>query len=376
MTAVLTLEAFDRERAKSLIVDVLPRRNYRLGHIPGALNWPVDEISELAPKNISDRGARIVVYCASPSCPHGARAVAILTEMGYRDVLLFPGGIEEWKSSGRALERQQDMLSRNDRSDRVVRVVNSLTVRQWVGLWFAMILLCASTYWLGGLTPWPGLAQNGKAVRTDWYGFADCLYFSFVTATTVGYGDIVPQAIWARALAATEAMGGMVLVGAVISRLLSSQQEKLLQDTHDLAFNERLGRMQTSLHLLISEFQDLEALHIGGNVDRAKIEMRLSSGGTILLRDLRIVQELLHERSNHVGDASLEFLFVTLSGTLQAYLDALQVLKVDQTRNIKQLAQVISGICSECMPSEISPELRTLIRQTESFAIQMLTRCD
>jgi hypothetical protein len=117
-----------------------------------------------------------------------------------------------------------------------------------------------------------------------------------VTATTVGYGDIVPSASWARALAAIEAMGGMVLVGAVISRLLSSQQEKLLQETHELAFNERLGRMQNSLHLLISEFQDLEALQLDGRIEQSKTELRFSSGATILLRDLKIVKDLLQER--------------------------------------------------------------------------------
>lgn len=376
MAAELTFEEFDRVRAESLVLDVLPSSHFQNGHIPGAVSFPVDQITSLASLIAPNYRSPIVVYCASRTCPLGPRAVSTLSEMGYQHVTLFPGGIEEWTARGRKLDRQLVSATRSEGRHRVAQFVDSLTIRQWFGLWFAMILFCASTYWLGGLTPWPGLTQNGDPVRSDWYGFADCLYFSFVTATTVGYGDIVPRSFWARALASTEAMGGMLLVGAVISRLLSAQQEKLLQDTHDLAFNERLGRMQTSLHLLISEFQDLEALHIGGNVDRAKIEMRLSSGGTVLLRDLRIVQELLHERSNHVGDASLEFLFVTLSGTLQAYLDALQVLKVDQTRNIKQLAQVISGICSECMPSEISPELRTLIRQTESFAIQMLTRCD
>lgn len=371
MTPVLTLDAFDRERAKSVIVDVLPRGNYRLGHIPGALNWPVDEIPQLAPRNISDRAARIVVYCASPSCPLGARAVATLAGMGYRNTSLFPGGIEEWTASGRGLERSHE-TSRNERRERVINLISAMTIRQWVSLWFTMILFCASMYWLGSLTPWPGLAQDGNPVRSGWNGFGDCIYFSFVTATTVGYGDIVPSASWARALAAIEAMGGMVLVGAVISRLLSSQQEKLLQETHELAFNERLGRMQNSLHLLISEFQDLELLHIEGKTERAKSHLRFSSGATILLRDLTIVKDLLQQRVEKAEEGSLELLLFTLNSALQAYLDVLSHANSTQLPVTTQVAQVVSDICTACMPSGVNHEMRKVIGTTELLAQQIM----
>jgi hypothetical protein len=234
-----------------------------------------------------------------------------------------------------------------------------------------MILFCASTYWLGALTPWPGLAQNGEPIRSDWYGFADCLYFSVVTATTVGYGDIVPRSIWARALASTEAMGGMLLVGAVISRLLSAQQEKLLQDTHDLAFHERLGRMQTSLHLLIPEFQDLETLHLGGKIERSKIELRLSSGAMMLVRDLKIINELLTGRVGTADQGALELLLVTLNSALQAYLEVLSLVKSAPTQVTTQLSRVISEICSACMPAESIAEMKEILQRTELLAAQI-----
>lgn len=47
------------------------------------------------------------------------------------------------------------------------------------------------------------------------------LYFSFVTLTTVGYGDICPVARAARMLAAVEAMTGTLFVAVLISRLVS-----------------------------------------------------------------------------------------------------------------------------------------------------------
>ena len=46
-------------------------------------------------------------------------------------------------------------------------------------------------------------------------------YFSFVTLTTVGYGDITPVSNAARALAAMEAMTGTLYVAVLISRLVA-----------------------------------------------------------------------------------------------------------------------------------------------------------
>jgi rhodanese-related sulfurtransferase len=371
MTAELTLNEFDRVRAESVVLDVLPSSSFRNGHIPGAVSLPVDQITSLAALIVPDHRSRIVVYCASGICPHGPRAVSTLSEMGYQHVTLFPGGVEEWTASGRKLVRHLESATRSEGRHRVAQFVDSLTIRQWFSLWFAMILSCASMYWLGGLTPWPGLAQNGELIRSDWYGFADCLYFSVVTATTVGYGDIVPRSIWARALASTEAMGGMLLVGAVISRLLSAQQEKLLQDTHDLAFHERLGRMQTSLHLLIPEFQDLETLHLGGKIERSKIELRLSSGAMMLVRDLKIINELLTGRVGTADQGALELLLVTLNSALQAYLEVLSLVKSAPTQVTTQLSRVISEICSACMPAESIAEMKEILQRTELLAAQI-----
>jgi hypothetical protein len=47
------------------------------------------------------------------------------------------------------------------------------------------------------------------------------VYFSFVTLTTVGFGDIAPNCQIARMLAALEAMAGTMFVAILISRLVS-----------------------------------------------------------------------------------------------------------------------------------------------------------
>jgi hypothetical protein len=49
----------------------------------------------------------------------------------------------------------------------------------------------------------------------------DAFYFSFITLSTVGYGDITPVTHIARTLAMTEAMTGTVYMAVLISRLVA-----------------------------------------------------------------------------------------------------------------------------------------------------------
>src|SRR5829696_2349463 len=50
------------------LVEALPEKYFRQGHLPGALHLPHTEVAERAPQLLPDRMAAIVVYCASATC--------------------------------------------------------------------------------------------------------------------------------------------------------------------------------------------------------------------------------------------------------------------------------------------------------------------
>ena len=54
--------------------------------------------------------------------------------------------------------------------------------------------------------------------RMDWF---DCVFYSFVTLTSLGYGDIVPITAPARSLSVLEAVSGIMYVAVLIARLVS-----------------------------------------------------------------------------------------------------------------------------------------------------------
>jgi voltage-gated potassium channel Kch len=59
---------------------------------------------------------------------------------------------------------------------------------------------------------------------------ADFTFFSFVTLTTVGYGDIVPWGTHARALAVVESVLGIMYPAVLVSRLVGLQSQKRDKD--------------------------------------------------------------------------------------------------------------------------------------------------
>jgi hypothetical protein len=82
-------------------------------------------------------------------------------------------------------------------------------------------LLWTIAYWLvDQLTPGGAFSFNTSAGTRSMNGFTG-FYFSFVTLSTVGYGDITPVSRIARWLAAMEAMTGLLYVAVLIARLVS-----------------------------------------------------------------------------------------------------------------------------------------------------------
>ena len=81
-------------------------------------------------------------------------------------------------------------------------------------------LMWTMAYWLvDQLTP-GAFAFNTNAGPRSINGF-NGFYFSFITLSTVGYGDITPVSKVARMLAAMEAMIGLLYVAVLIARLVA-----------------------------------------------------------------------------------------------------------------------------------------------------------
>ncbi len=80
------------------VLDVRTRREFREGHIEGALNIPITELRSQAEGLPFDRGRPVVAVCltAHRSIP----AVRILNDHGYGRVSHLAGGMVAWHREG------------------------------------------------------------------------------------------------------------------------------------------------------------------------------------------------------------------------------------------------------------------------------------
>jgi len=99
--------------------------------------------------------------------------------------------------------------------------VNTEVLCASISAYLMLGLMWTMAYWLvDQLTPEGAFSFNTNAGSHSMNGF-NAFYFSFVTLSTVGYGDITPVSKVARMLAAMEAMTGLLYMAILIARLVA-----------------------------------------------------------------------------------------------------------------------------------------------------------
>lgn len=83
------------------VLDVRPREEFDAGHLPGAVNVPLDELERYLSQLPSDQ--EVVAYCRGPYCVLAYEAVARLRAKGLRARRL-EYGYPEWKREGLPVE--------------------------------------------------------------------------------------------------------------------------------------------------------------------------------------------------------------------------------------------------------------------------------
>ena len=96
-----------REESSTLFLDVRSEIDYQFGHIPGAVSLPEGEFEARFP-TLQDRLRRartVVVYCKSPDCGLSLWAAIRLRNEGLTQVVIYPGGWNDWFNRGLPVAR-------------------------------------------------------------------------------------------------------------------------------------------------------------------------------------------------------------------------------------------------------------------------------
>ena len=311
----------------------------------------------------------------------------LLEELGYTRVKHFPGGVQAWQDAGLRVERgmpaaaviaaapapRRPVRIRRDRWVAFVDLFERRTTADLVWLWLGTIGACAMLYWLLARAGIGALLEGDAPIGSGPRGILSALYFSFGVATSAALGDIVPTGAL-RTLASIEAVAGVVLFGALVSKILSRRQEEVLNEIHQIAFEDRLERVQSDLHLALIELQSIAQLCRTPGVPEEQIRVRVDSASGICLAELRTIHALLYRPQDAPGEATLEGILAGLAGVIQELRDLVTCLSSRSpylTRNIEALTRLADEICADCVPRRYASNLSEWMNRIQSVAREL-----
>ena len=313
----------------------------------------------------------------------------LLQERGYTRVRDFDGGIAEWSSAGLPVESGDILLSpakptvasRTEGKSRMSPLawISRRSIGALLGTWLLINLGCGVLYWLVSYVPGQGLRESSELLGHGGAELLEALYFSFVTGLSIGFGDIVPVGAL-RALAVIQGGACLLVFGAIISKLVSGRQEELTEEIHRIAFEDRLGRVRTNLHLVVSEIQEISEQCGAGRATPARVQTRIESAAAVFTGELRAIHDLLYRPQTAPDEDVLESILAHLEGGLREFSHLLECMTAEYratpalVANVRVLATLANEICGTCVPREYAPHLKVWMDRIQAHALALAPR--
>lgn len=114
--------------------------------------------------------------------------------------------------------------------------------------WIGFMISFGFIYYVVSFFPEHAIYDKNKTLPRGITGFVTAEYFSFITALSVGYGDVTPVG-FTRVLAVFEAVMSMLFLGILVSKIVSVKQEMILGEVYDISFEEKMNRLRSGLYL-------------------------------------------------------------------------------------------------------------------------------
>ena len=206
---------------------------------------------------------------------------------------------------------------------RLLHIINEVPLGWLFAAMLATVLLFGVGYWFA--------AQSGNLIYT-WNpgtqpGFADSIYFSIVTVSSLGYGDIRPVG-WARLLVGLEVFAGLAFFGLLVAKVSSVKQDYILKRMYGEAVDEKLAHLHTQLDEQRALYRTTSTLLLDGDIDPELTTTfrRDTPGATFFSQYRQLLSDvtglMVFEASNHalfgvVDDSRLESIYDSIRGVLR-----------------------------------------------------------
>jgi hypothetical protein len=151
---------------------------------------------------------------------------------------------------------------------KIVAWITALSYVQLGGAYGCMVILFGCAYF-GIFVISPDNAPN-LGGGPPWIKLLNGIYFSIITAASVGYGDITPHGL-SKILAGFESITSLFVFAILVSKPTSERQEAALYQMHKLTLDEIFTSIREGFFLMRKDFDSI--------IDEAESSNTLSEHG-------------------------------------------------------------------------------------------------
>lgn len=179
----------------------------------------------------------------------------------------------------------------------------------------------------------------------------DTIYFSFVSGTTTGFGDIVPVGGF-KLIAVIQVIVGLLLLALVTSRLVSIKQNAILSELYNISFKERINRLRSSLLLFRQSIDRI----VTSLEEKSFKEKDIKSVNSYLSTFDYALAEIKSELDSNIGNrytknidhVNTEILYNSVLTSFEKFLELLELLDKSKTEWKKEIS---IGLATKCLDS-------------------------
>lgn len=259
-----------------------------------------------------------------------------------------------------------------------IDAVTALPYQVLMTVWIALVLFFATAYFVLGSTDvhGPAALHGMEPVRQFW----NSLYFSVITATSTGYGDITPQG-FSKLLAALQSVMSLFIFAVFVTKLVSRRQDIALQQIHKLTFEDAFHTIREGFYIVRNDFDELVAkagtLHELKEEDWDVLTTAYRQAQSYLRRIPDFYDE--HNRLYNIDIRREELLYEAVKRTLQRIHHLLEIFQtkhiawkdhnasLEELREFIQLTEHIVRFWREQSPHHRMEEFEELLRANEEI---------
>jgi len=134
-------------------------------------------------------------------------------------------------------------------------IFDRLSLVHVIGLWLIGIIFFGAIYFALIFINQP-LTYHNEPLTKNVFGLGNSLYFSFVTAMTIGYNDITPSG-YSKLAVILEAIFSVALFGLFIAKIVAVKQEELVQEVEELSFEESTNSAISEMYIFRNDIKNI-----------------------------------------------------------------------------------------------------------------------